>query len=190
MQISTLAILAVLACAPGFGEPAATGPAPLTGPRQLADKSGPTAKPPAELKAPEIKNLGGSRTTLGDIPCVSFSCEVSNPNKAPLMFVGYRSDSFDPPLAEGQISPIYIVELERDDKWQKHPQGWCGTGIDGIELAAEASGKFGFAIPLAPDWTAVRVGIRWSRPLDFSTAESDAFQIAWSDRITLDSIAK
>jgi hypothetical protein len=101
------------------------------------------------------------------------------------MFVGYRSDSFDPPLAKGEISPIYIVELQCNGKWEKHPIGWCGTGMDGIELAAKESNTFGLLVPVDPPWTAVRVGVRWSRPIDYRTAEADAFRIGWSEPLAL-----
>jgi len=143
-----------------------------------------------ESVPPKVRILSGARTTFQDSPFVGFSCQATNPAKDVAMFVGYRADSFDPPTPEGQISPIYIVELLRDDKWEKYPIGWCGTGIDGIELAAGGSGAFGFAVPLEPAWTAVRVGIRWSRPLDFSTAQSGSFKIAWSEPMTLADIDK
>jgi hypothetical protein len=136
-----------------------------------------------EIRAPEVRILKGARTTFQGSPFVELSCQVTNPNKAPLMVVGYRPDSFEPPLKEGRLSPIYIVELQRDGKWEEHRVGWCGTGMDGIELPAGGGGKFTLPVPADPAWSAVRVGIRWSRPLDFATAKPDAFAIAWSEAL-------
>jgi hypothetical protein len=36
----------------------------------------------------------------------------------------------------------------------------------------------------------MRVGIRWSRPLDYKTAEGDAFKIAWSEPFDVAKIEK
>lgn len=136
----------------------------------------------------EVRILAAGRTTIGEAPFVSLSCEAANPTDTALMFVGYRPDSFEPPLEEGRISPIFVVELLRGDVWEEYPLGWCGTGMDGIELAVEGLGKFGVAVPDEPSWQAVRVGVRWSRPLDFATAEADAFTVAWSEPFTRDGI--
>ncbi|MEX0713173.1 MAG: hypothetical protein WD278_12530, partial [Pirellulales bacterium] len=140
----------------------------------------------AETAAPEVRILAAERTTLADIPFVSFSCQATNPNKAPLTFVGYRPDSFGPPLQEGQIAPIYVVELKRDGEWHEHPMGWCGTGMDAIELPPGGSGSFGFAVPAGPQWEAARVGIRWSPPLtvpfeEVPLAGEEPFTTAWSE---------
>lgn len=141
-----------------------------------------------ELAAPKIQILSGERTTAADVRFFSFSCEASNPNKVPLMFVGYRADSFDPPIAEGHISPIYSIHFQRDGKWEKHPIGWCGTGMDGIEFQAGTTKKFGLAVPVDLAGKVVRVGIRWSRPLKFDTAEPDAFKVAWSESFAVEKV--
>ena len=141
-----------------------------------------------ELAEPKIRIVAGSRTTLVNLPFLSFACEASNPNKRVMMFVGYRPDSFDPPIAEENISPIYVVELQREGKWEKHPIGWCGTGMDGIELASGPAKKFGLAVPADPAIKAVRVGIRWSRPIAFDTAEPEAFKTAWSEPFSLEKL--
>jgi hypothetical protein len=143
-----------------------------------------------ELTEPKVRIVGGSRTTLAEAPFFSFSCEAINPNKSPVMFVGYRPDSFDPPIEKGRISPIYVVELRRNEKWEKHPMGWCGTGVDGIELPTVSAQSFGFAVPADPTIKGVRVGIRWSRPIAFDTAEPDAFKVAWSEPFSLEKLDK
>lgn len=138
-----------------------------------------------ELAEPKVQIVAGSRTTLAEVPFLSLSCEASNPNKLPLMFVGYRPDSFEPPVEKGRLSPIYVVELQRDGKWREHPIGWCGTGMDGIELPAGPAQSFAIAVPADPAIQAVRVGIHWSRPIAFETAEPDAFKTAWSESFSL-----
>ena len=143
-----------------------------------------------EELAPDVRILAGNLTMIDNVPFASFSCEVRNPGQAPLMFVGYRPDSFDPVLADGQVAPIYSIEVERGGAWETYPTGWCGTGMDGIELAAGGSGAFGFAVPVELPWEAVRVGVRWSQPLDYETAEAGAFQTAWSEPFKRTDIAE
>jgi hypothetical protein len=137
------------------------------------------------VAAPEVRILSGLRTTLGDAPFVSLSCEIKNPAERTVAFVGYRPDAFDPPLAEGQVSPIYVVQVRRGEAWEEYPIGWCGTGMGHIELARDAAGSFGVSVPVEPAWDAVRVGVAWSEPLDFDTAEQDAYSTAWSEPLTL-----
>jgi hypothetical protein len=138
-----------------------------------------------DLAPPKIRILAGARTTASDMRFFSFSCEASNSNKAPLMFVGYRADSFAPPIADGNMSPIHVIQFQHDGKWKEHPQGWCGTGIDGILLPAGRTKKFGFAVPADLAGKVVRVGIRWSRPQDFAVAKPESFRVAWSEPFEL-----
>jgi hypothetical protein len=132
----------------------------------------------------------GERFTQAGTDFFGFSCEACNPNKTPLMFIGYRADAFDPPIKEPNISPIHTIQVRRDGRWQDHPQGWCGWGMDGIEIAAGQKKKFGFAVPADLAGKSMRVGIRWSRPLDYKTAEGDAFKIAWSEPFDVAKIEK
>ena len=53
--------------------------------------------------------------------------------------------------------------------------------MDGIELKAGVAKQFGLVVPADLSATAVRVGVSWSKPLKFETAEEDAFKIAWSE---------
>ena len=138
-----------------------------------------------ELKAPKVRILAAGLTD-GQY---YISCEATNPNMSPVMFVGYRADAFDPPIEDGRVSPIYRVEFQRDGKWEEHSIGWCGTGMDGIELEPLKKPQFGLVVPANPTANptadvpakAVRVGISWSKPINFETAEPDAFSIAWSE---------
>jgi hypothetical protein len=132
-----------------------------------------------KLRAPKVRILAVGLTDGQYF----VSGELSNPNMSPVMFVGYRADAFDPPIKEGRVSPIYRFELQRDGKWEEHPIGWCGTGMDGIELAPLKKPQFGFTVPADPATKALRVGIRWSKPLDFATAEPSAYSVAWSEPV-------
>jgi hypothetical protein len=109
--------------------------------------------------------------------------EVSNPNqKEPLTFIGYKPDSFDPPIPKGQISPIYKVELKRAGKWQEHPIGRCGFGMGGIALEPQATATFGVWVPEG-DWEAVRVGVTWTT-VAFEKAGKNDFTTEWSNELT------
>lgn len=99
-------------------------------------------------------------TTVTDpVEGVSISVELSNPHDDSVSFLGYTPDSFDPPLKEGQISPIYRIEFQRDGEWVAHPLGWCGFGMDSIELKPDAKPTFSAFAAGAGKWDAVRVGI-------------------------------
>jgi hypothetical protein len=144
---------------------------------------------PAEVAAPQVRILAGTHTTIGEGRFAGFTCDLKNAGQAPVTFVGYRSDSFAPPLEEGQLSPIYVIEVERSGVWEEYPIGWCGTGMDAIPLSADGHGTFGFAVPMEPHWDRVRVGVRWSTPLDFATADPPAFRVAWSDPFGAEDLA-
>jgi hypothetical protein len=152
-----------------------------------------SANPPAPANRPDIdalkvRILAVERTTAADVRFLSLTCEASNVGKAPLMFLGYRADAFDPPIAEPNISPIHVIEFLRDGQWQTHPQGWCGTGMGGISLPAGGAKKFAFAVPEGLAGQIVRVGIRWSKPQDFDTAKPESFETAWSPRFEIGTI--
>jgi hypothetical protein len=143
-----------------------------------------------EVGGPTIKIVSADRATFQDIPMVVLTCELRNPNQAPLVFLGYRPDSFDPPLAENSISPIHSVELKKDGNWVKYPIGWCGTGMDGIVLGAQRRYAFGCSVPDDPEWTAVRVGVSWGRSTGRFNDEIPKMTIAWSRPLAKDEIGK
>lgn len=106
--------------------------------------------------APVVRVLAATTVSEG----VSISAELSNPHDEPVTFLGYTSDSFSPPLKEGQISPMYHVQFKRSGEWVEYPFGWCGTGMDFIELKPDAKPTFGvYAAGAEAGWEAVRVGI-------------------------------
>lgn len=113
---------------------------------------------PARVKPPQIVLRSAGPATFGGQSCFALTIEVSNPNDASLVYSGYKPDSFDPPLAAGQISPICRIELKRDERWQPHPIGYCGVGLADLELAPGGSATFGVMVP-AEDWQAVKIAI-------------------------------
>jgi len=131
---------------------------------------------PTRVKPPHIVLRSASPTTLGGQSCFSLALEVSNPNEASQVYSGCRPDSFDPPLATGQISPICRIELKRDERWQPRPIGYCGFGRADPELAPGSSAMFGVTVP-ADDWQAVKISIG-----SFSgfSAEERATTTVWS----------
>ena len=147
-----------------------------------ADERAPS---PSRVKPPKITLLAVARANLGDQQLFSLTLEVANPNDAALVYTGYSSDSFDPPLTAGQISPLCHIELKRDGKWQIDPQKVdCGFGLGDVDLAARSSATFGVMIP-ADDWQAVKVGIGhypgWS-------SEETSTTTIWSTEIARDAI--
>ena len=152
---------------------------------QPIQQAGPevAARPePIQPPGPQVRILAGPESAQADTPFLSFSCEIANPHEAVLKIVAYRPDSFEPPLEPGTLSPIYVIELQRTGEWEEHPLGWCGWGMDGVELPAASTGSFGFSLPANLEWDAVRVGVQWGpASIDYATAEAGAFTTAWSE---------
>jgi len=112
-----------------------------------------------KMKPPTIKLQSASTVSIGEAQFVSLTLEVSNPNRGvSLSVTGYAPDSFDPPIPEGQIFPLYQIHLLRKGQWKQDPIGFCGTGLTNLELAPDSPVTFSVAIPTG-DWEAVKVGI-------------------------------
>ena len=126
------------------------------------------------------------RQNMGEAKGFSLAVEVSNPGKHSLWYLGYRPDSFDPPIPKGQMRPIYRLELKQDGKWQQYPIGWCGTGMDELELAPNTSATFGVWAPAGP-WDAVRIGLTWHPP---GAREDSPPTLAWSPELTRQEISR
>ena len=151
------------------------------------DVTGKTTEPrPAKIRA----QAAGSQK-VGEASGFSLAVEVSNPNqKGLLTFIGYKPDSFNPPIPKGQISPIYKVELKRAGKWQEEPRGWCGTGMGAIGLEPQAWATFGVWVPEG-DWEAVRVGVTWTKVAFEKAGEKpDDFTTEWSNELTHKDVQK
>jgi hypothetical protein len=139
--------------------------------------------PPATSQPAKIRLRAAGRQKVGEAAGFSLVAEVSNPNpKEALTFIGYRPDSFDPPLPKGRIAPLYKIELKRAGKWQAQRIGWCGTGLGAIPLRDTAT--FGVWIPEG-DWEAVRVGLTWTTVAFEKAGEKPGdFTTVWSNELT------
>ena len=135
-------------------------------------------EPAPKLKPPVLK-LTSSSVGGGN---VALYFTVTNPNAAPVPFVGYTPDSFEGELKAGTIFPIHRVELVHDKAWKPRSIGWCGTGIGPVSIPAK--GKVTFSVLQAiGNWKAVRVGLSW-----FPTSDRAKPEVAWSDPITRESV--
>lgn len=146
---------------------------------------------PGEAQPAKISVKAAGRQTVGGAAGFSLAVEVANPNqKESLTFIGYKPDSFDPPIPKGQISPIYKIELRRAGKWEAHPIGWCGTGMGAIALAPQAKATFGVWVP-GGDWDVVRVGVTWTK-VDFEKAgeKPGDFTTEWSNELSHKEVEK
>jgi len=148
-----------------------------------AAESKPNSAPPA----PTVQIDTAVRTMFAEVPMAAFSCEVCNHEDRPIWFLGYTPGSFGPPLPEGECAPMYVVQLKSNGQWQDDPIGWCGTGLDHIQLAGRTRAKFSFAVPQGESWESVRVGVRWFP--DHPGEQANQGIIAWSEPFGQDRLA-
>jgi hypothetical protein len=137
-------------------------------------------EPTPNLKPPVLK-LTSSSVSNGN---VALYFEVTNPNAAPVPFVGYTPDSFEGGLKAGTIAPIYRVELFHDKAWKPRSIGWCGTGKGPVSIPTKGQVTFSVLQPVG-DWEEVRVGLAW-----FPTSDRAKPEVAWSESITRESVTK
>ena len=104
-----------------------------------------------------------------------------------MTFTGYAPDSFDPPIPEGQIFPLYQIHLLRKGQWQQDPTGFCGTGLTNLELRPNSPVTFSVTIP-AGDWDAVKVEI--GHHPGWSEKEETTTTTLWSVVLTKEEIEK
>jgi hypothetical protein len=148
--------------------------------KQPSTKDDSTPQQPVKQQTPDLRLHVAGRQNKGEARGFSLAVEVTNPGPQTLQYVGYRPDSFNPPIPKGQMRPIYRIELKQAGKWQTHPIGWCGTGMDDLEFAPKTSATFGVWVPAGP-WEAVRIGISW-RPAGGD--KKAAWAVAWSPELT------
>jgi len=137
-------------------------------------------EPAPKLKPPQLK-LKSSSVGKGN---VALYFEVTNPNTAPILFVGYTPDSFEGGLKAGTIAPIYRIELLLNKTWKSASIGWCGTGIGPVSIPAKGQVTFSVLQPIG-DWEALKVGLTW-----FPTSDQAKPEIAWSEPITRETLTK
>jgi hypothetical protein len=131
------------------------------------------AEDAARLKAPEIRFVAvvenqGHRW---------LQIEVTNPNDAPLPYIGYTAESFSPPIPEGRIEPFYRVELKTDD-WKPLDVPRCGTGKGPVVIGARKKVTFDVLMPPGA-WSEARVGLTW-----FTSADRRELGVAWCPPIS------
>ncbi|AWM39705.1 hypothetical protein GobsT_19380 [Gemmata obscuriglobus] len=130
------------------------------------------AADPVPPSAPIFKLIGTER--VGERYRLTF--EVTNPNADPMPYFGYTADSFQPKIPDGQICPLYQIQLRDEKEWKSHQPGWCKTGVGPVSIPAKGTVTFEAHVP-ADGWREVRVGLRWS---ENPKAKS---QTAWSSAV-------
>lgn len=137
-----------------------------------------------KVEPPRLRFLGVGPGNAGT-GHVLLRFEASNPNAAPLPYVGYLASSFAPPLKEGTIAPLYRLEYRKANEWKAHGVGWCGTGRGPVQLPAR--GKATFDVPVTEEgWEAVRVGLTWFESAD----RQGAAAAAWSEPVSHKDVRK
>ena len=129
-------------------------------------------------KPPEIKFEG-----LSANGAMLFS--VTNPNATPLPYSGYRANSFNPPLQDGTIAPLYTIEVGTAGAWKSAEPGWCGTGVGAVSIPAKGKVTFDASVPKG-EWNEVKVGLRWFPSLEHKGPPVTA----WSGAIRKDTLPK
>jgi hypothetical protein len=125
---------------------------------------------PAKVQPPTPKFTGlTANGTLG--------FEVSNPNADPLPYIGYTRDSYNPPIPEGEIRPLYRAELLKGKEWKDHQVGWGKTGVGPVTLPAKGTVKMEVHVPPG-EWDEVKVGLVWAEKLGAKGAG------AWSEPVS------
>jgi hypothetical protein len=119
---------------------------------------------------------------------VSLPCRFTNPSEHVVSYTGYKSDSFDPPLQPGRISPIYKTMYKHNGKWQTFQHGWCGVGMAHLDFESGASAGFDVILPdQATAWAAVKVGFNCSW---INRKGEKTSAVVWSNEVAFEDIDK
>jgi hypothetical protein len=140
----------------------------------------PVAEPdPTKIpKPPEVKFEG-----LSASGAMLFS--VSNPNATPLPYFGYRANSFNPPLQDGTIAPLYTVEVGTAGVRKSVEPGWCVFGVGAVSIPAKGKVTFKASVPDG-EWDEVKAGLRWYPSLE----QKGPTVTAWSGAIRKELLAQ
>ena len=120
------------------------------------EKTIPKPPEPAKLDPPDVRLAGA--VTHRDHSFLVF--EVVNSNAAPVPYLGYIADSFEPKLPEGGIYPLHKIEFRVGKEWKEEEIGWCGTGIGPVSITNKQKGQF--EIPIPKGVGGKRSGSGWS----------------------------
>ena len=121
---------------------------------------------PGHREFPAIRFLGASRDRLG---WVWLDLEMANPRTSPVWFPGFRANSYNPPLPEDRISPLWFAESPRTGIWEllEARSTFCLNGFEqAIALPAKAKATFEIHLP-EKGWEEARVCV----PLYFIRVE-------------------
>lgn len=110
---------------------------------------------------------------------VSLVFEVMNPNDVPMYYAGYTRDSFSPPIAAGEMHPLYLMEVERNGGWEQIDLGHCKTGQGEVAVPPRSSQKFSVHVR-GELKEPVRYGFRWHRGHEQWWAD----ETTWTQAIT------
>ena len=108
--------------------------------KQPSTKDDSTPQQPVKKQTPDLRLHVDGRQNKGEARGFSLAVEVTNPGPQTLQYVGYRPDSFNPPIPKGRMQAHLPHRAETAGKWQTHPIGWCGTGMDDLEFAPQDLG--------------------------------------------------
>jgi hypothetical protein len=140
----------------------------------LLPAADPSPEPPPAVPKPPVVKFVRASMAGGNI---RLTFEVINPNRSPLPYAGYTSESFSGGLKEGLIAPLYGIEVNDGKAWKVQRSGWCGTGIGPVSIPGKGKGTF--HVYQSGDWAAIKVGVTWYR-----TAERKEAEVAWSEPLT------
>jgi hypothetical protein len=164
-------ILGLAACLLSFSP---GSPSPASQPAGKGDRTEKSDAPQIRLRA---ASAGADHWEL--------TFEASNPGESPIPYSGYLANSFDPPLKDGTISPLYRVGLRSGGKWAEKPMGWCGTGRGPVSLPPKGKATFTAVVPKG-GWDGLKVGLTWW-PSPYRKVSAE---VAWSDPLTPEDLEK
>jgi hypothetical protein len=141
------------------------------------------AAPPVRAAAQEIRFLGAFKKADADYVTLSF--ELVNADTATVQFLGFRPDSFDPPLPRGRAEPLWFTGLRQRDKWEKAGRFvGCGVGMGWVSLAGKARVTFTVDLPV-DGWQEARISLMLRRGARerWSVTSSSAFTIQQVEKV-------
>jgi hypothetical protein len=131
------------------------------------------AAPPARRPVPAIRFIGAKEADTFPFR-VRLVFELTNPTNKPLGFIGFRANSFNPPIPKGRAMPFWVADLRQAGKItdSRDGSGGCGYGLGRVEIQARSSATFGVALPEG-GWDDMVVRIPASLPGESEWVVSD-----------------
>ncbi|MFT3880735.1 MAG: hypothetical protein QM703_13855 [Gemmatales bacterium] len=111
------------------------------------------------LEQPAVKYVGVVNKHGGQW----LSLQVENPNDNKAYFYGYTPESYSDGIPQGEIRPLYVMEMRSTKSpWKPVELGHCATGRGVLPLEPRTKVTFEAIIPDGK-WTEVRVGLAWTK---------------------------